>query len=114
MDIMRAYKFSIYPDAKRQREIDERLVLAKEFYNLLLEKTIKSYKEGNTAISMAVLNRSAKEIEKDRKYLLLYSQTRCEIKFRLLKAYQNFFRRIRERKAGKSLSFCNMMRQRIT
>ena len=42
MEATRAYKFRIYPDDKRQNEIDERLVLAKEFYNLLLERTIKS------------------------------------------------------------------------
>jgi putative transposase len=101
MNIMRAYKFSIYPDAKRQKEIDGRLLLAKEYYNLLLEKTIGSYKEEKAGTAMAALNRFAKEIEKDRRYLLLYSQTRCEIKFRVLKAYQNFFRRIREKKAGK-------------
>jgi putative transposase len=99
MEVTRAYKFRIYPDDKRQNEIDERLVLAKEFYNLLLERTIKSHKEG-TGISMAALNRFAKQIEKDRRYLKLYSQTRCEIKFRVLKAYENFFRRVKEKKAG--------------
>ncbi|MCL4389108.1 hypothetical protein M1397_00645 [Candidatus Marsarchaeota archaeon] len=54
MNIMRAYKFSIYPDAKRQKEIDGRLLLAKEYYNLLLEKTIEFYKEGKTGTAMDV------------------------------------------------------------
>ena len=52
---------------------------------------------------MAQFNRFVKEIiQDDKKYLKLYSQTRCEIEFRLLKAYQNFFRRIKEgnRKTG--------------
>ncbi len=39
----RAYKFRIYPDAKRQSEIELQLTLSKEFYNLLLEKSIKAY-----------------------------------------------------------------------
>ncbi|MEM0146611.1 MAG: hypothetical protein QXH66_06505, partial [Conexivisphaerales archaeon] len=39
-------------------------------------------------------------IQEDREYLKLYSQTRLDIKFRLLRAYQNFFRRIKEGKAG--------------
>ncbi len=56
MEATRACRFRIYPDDKRQNEIYERLVLAKEFYNLLLERTIKSHKEG-TGISMAALNR---------------------------------------------------------
>ncbi len=103
MELSRAYKFRLYPDAKRQKEIDERLILAQQFYNKILEKSIASYKKGETKISMAQFNRFVKEIIKeDKGYLKLYSQTRCEIEFRLLKAYQNFFRRIKEgnKKAG--------------
>ena len=104
MDSARAYKFRLYPDAKRQTEINLRLTLSKEFYNLLLEKSIKSYKGGNRRISIATLNRFAKEIEEEKKYLQIYSQTRCEIKYRVLKAYQNFFRRVREKRSGKKIN----------
>ena len=103
MELTRAYKFRIYPDAKRQKEIDERLVLAQQFYNKILEKSIASYRNGKTKVSMAQFNRFVKEIiQEDKKYLKLYSQTRCEIEYRLMKAYQNFFRRIKEgsKKAG--------------
>ena len=99
MELTRAYKFRIYPDATRQEEIDERLVLAQQFYNKILERSIASYQNGKTKVSMAQFNRFVKEIiQEDKKYLKLYSQTRCEIEYRLLKAYQNFFRRIKERK----------------
>ena len=103
MEAARAYKFRIYPDATRQAEIDERLVLAQQLYNKILEKSIAAYQNVNTKVSMAQFNRFVKEIiQEDKKYLKLYSQTRCEIEYRLLKAYQNFFRRIKEgtRKAG--------------
>ena len=103
MGLTRAYKFRIHPDATRQGEIDERLIIAQQFYNKILEKSIESYKNGKTKVSMAQFNRFVKEaIQDDKRYLKLYSQTRCEIEFRLLKAYQNFFRRIKEgnRKAG--------------
>ena len=100
MELTRAYKFRIYPDAKRQKEIELQLTLSKEFYNLLLEKSIHSYKDGNKKLSMATLNRFAKEIEKDKKFLQIYSQTRCEIKYRVLKAYKNFFRRVKEKRLG--------------
>jgi putative transposase len=103
MELTRAYKFRIYPDTKRQSEIELQLSLSKEFYNLLLEKSIKSYKEGNKKLSMAHLNKFAKEIEKDKRFLQIYSQTRCEIKYRVLKAYQNFFRRVKENKSGKKI-----------
>ena len=103
MELTRAYKFRIYPDAKRQKEIDERLILAQQFYNKILEKSIASYRNGKTKPTMAQFNKFAREIiQEDKRYLKLYSQTRCEIEFRLLRAYQNFFRRIKEgnRRAG--------------
>ena len=103
MELRRAYKFRIYPDAKRQSEIELQLTLSKEFYNLLLEKSIKAYREGNKRLSMSTLNRFAKEIEKNRKFLQIYSQARCEIKYRVLRAYQNFFRRVKEKKSGKGI-----------
>ena len=103
MELTRAYKFRIYPDATRQEEIDERLILAQQFYNKILEKSTESYKNGKTKVSMAQFNKFVKEIiHGDKKYLKLYSQTRCEIEFRLLKAYQNFFRRVKEKKQGKN------------
>ena len=86
MDSVRAYKFRIYPDAKRQQEIDERLILAQQFYNKILEKSIASYQNEKTKVSMAQFNRFVKEIiQEDKKYLKLYSQTRCEIEYRLLR-----------------------------
>ncbi len=63
MELTKAYKFRIYPDAKRQSEIELQLTLSKEFYNLLLEKSIKSYKEGNNKLSMQILNRMEAVLE---------------------------------------------------
>ena len=103
MELTRAYKFRIYPDTKRQSEIDERLILAQKFYNKLLEKSIESYQTGKAKVSMMQFNKFVKEIIKeDNKYLELYSQTRCEIEYRLLKAYSKFFDGCKEgnRKAG--------------
>ena len=44
MEIVHVYKFGLYPDFKRQKEIDESIFLAHELYNKLLEKTIQSRK----------------------------------------------------------------------
>jgi putative transposase len=98
MDSTRAYKFRLYPDVKRQSEIDKRLIIAQKLYNKLLEKTIASYKEKRTKVSMSQLNRFLKEIiAEDKSYLQLYSQTRQEIFIRIQKAYKNFFRRLRSK-----------------
>jgi len=104
MESIRAYRFRIYPDAKRQSEIDYQLILAQQFYNKILEKSIAFYKDGNTKVSMAQFNRFVKEILQENKdFLKLYSQTRCEIEYRLFKAFKNFFRRCKEKKAGKKI-----------
>ncbi len=102
MNITRAYKFKIYPDFKRQAEIDEKLLLSQQLYNKLLEKSISSYKDGNTKVSMAQFNEYLKGIiQEDDKYLKLYSQTRQDIFLRLIKAYSNFFGRVKKRTAKK-------------
>jgi len=104
MEVIRAYKFRIYPDAKRQSEIDSRLILAQQFYNKILEKSIAFYKDEKIKVSMAQFNRFVKEILQENKdFLKLYSQTRCEIEYRLFKAFRNFFRRCEEKKAGKKV-----------
>ncbi|MEM3261656.1 MAG: hypothetical protein QXW72_04650 [Conexivisphaerales archaeon] len=36
MELTRAYKFMIYPDANRQKEIELQLNLSKDFHNKLL------------------------------------------------------------------------------
>ena len=101
---------SFYPDATRQEEIDERLILAQQFYNKILEKSIASYRNGKTKVSMAQFNRFVKEIiQEDKRYLKLYSQTRCEIEFRLLKAYQNFF--MDARNTSKECSNCGNIQE---
>ncbi len=80
MEIIRSYKFRIYLDIKKQKEINNMLVLAQRLYNKLLEKSIQSYKNGNSKISMSKLNKFKKEaIEENKDFLKLYSQTRIDI-----------------------------------
>jgi putative transposase len=58
MEVTRAYRFRIYPDAKRQSEIDYRLILAQQFYNKILEKSIAFYKDGKTKLTKNGVNHS--------------------------------------------------------
>ncbi|MHB1830429.1 MAG: RNA-guided endonuclease InsQ/TnpB family protein [Candidatus Micrarchaeaceae archaeon] len=99
----KAYKFRLYPDAKRQSEIDYHLILAQKFYNKLLEKSVAAYsKDTNSKISRSAFNRFVHDIIADNdEFLKLYSQTRQDIRDRLLKAYSNFFDRCKEGKKEK-------------
>jgi len=102
---IRAYRFRIYPDIKRQNEINERIVLAQQLYNAILEKAKSEYEKNRiTNISKSTLNKYMKEaINENKDFLKLYSQTRQDIFVRLLKAYKNFFRRCKEKKSGKKV-----------
>ena len=105
MEAARAYRFRIYPDSRRQEEIDERIVLAQRLYNKILEKAKAEYQKGRKPnLNRSVLNGYMKEaISENRDFLELYSQTRQEISIRVLKAYQNFFRRLKEKRTGKKI-----------
>jgi len=105
MDLARAYVFRIYPDTKRQKEIDERLLLAQQLYNTILEKAKAEYEKNKIAnISESTLNKYMKEaINENKDFMKLYSQTRQDVFIRLLKAFRNFFRRCEEKKAGKKI-----------
>jgi putative transposase len=106
MNSIRTYKFRLYPDFKRQSIIEMQLVLSKNFYNKLLEKAKARYeKDKKFSVSLSAFNTIKKEvILENRDFLQLYSQTRCEIENRVIKAYQNFFRRVKQRKSGKKIA----------
>ncbi len=82
METIRSYKFRIYPDIKKQSEINNMLVLAQRLYNKLLEKSIQSYKNGKGKTSISQFNESRKEVIAENKdFLKLYSQTGYKIEY---------------------------------
>jgi putative transposase len=103
VDVQRAYRYRLYPDSKRQKEIDEQMELARLLYNKLLEKAKDEYQKTKSfAIKKATFNKLLKDaIAENKDYKRLYSQTRQNVFIRLQRAYQNFFRRAKERKSGK-------------
>ncbi len=101
MEPVRAYRFRLYPDAKRQREIDEQIELARFLYNKLLGLAKEEYlKDRNLQITKSTFNRLMKGIVSENGELnRLYSQALQNVFVRLQMAYQNFFRRVRERRS---------------
>lgn len=105
MQSKKAYRFRIYPDGKRQQLLNEEIWLSHAFYNKLLERTIKEYvNDKKSKISRKIFNRYMKDIgQEDKRFLKIYSQTRQDIRDRLIKAYQNFFKRVQRRKKGEKI-----------
>ncbi len=65
MGAIGSFKFRIYPDIKRQSEIDNMLVLSQRLYNKLFEKSIQSYKNRKDKISISKPNEFSKAIIKE-------------------------------------------------
>ena len=105
MEAMRAYKFRIYPDQKRQMAIGDAISISQRLYNKLLEKTIEAHKSNpSSKISQRTINQFLnKIINEDKEYLQLYAHVRVDIRNRLLKTYQNFFRRCQQKKSGANI-----------
>lgn len=105
VETARAYRYRLYPDSKRQKEIGEQIELTRLLYNKLLEKAKAEYQKTKSfEIKKSTFNRLLKEaITENNEYNRLYSQTRQNVFVRLQRAYQNFFRRVKERKAGKKV-----------
>ncbi len=105
MESIRAYRFRVYPDDVRRREIDEQIELARFLYNKLLGRAKEEYlKDRNLQITKSTFNRFMKEIiEKNGELNRLYSQALQNVFVRLQRAYQNFFRRVREKRSGKRI-----------
>ncbi|MGC8651680.1 MAG: helix-turn-helix domain-containing protein [Candidatus Micrarchaeia archaeon] len=105
MECIRAYKFAVYPDEKRRKEIDNMLALAQQLYNKILEKTREEYKKDtNSKVNISTLNRYMNEaIKENKEFSKLYSQTRQDVFIRLQRAFQNFFRRVNESRRGRKV-----------
>ncbi len=105
VDIAKAYRYRLYPDSKRQRELDGQIELARLLYNKLLGKAKDEYKRTkNLGIKPSTFNRFLREAKAENKeFSGLYSQVQREAYFRLIKAYQNFFRRVKEKRVGKKV-----------
>lgn len=78
--------------------------LAKEIYNLLLEKSKEHYKETGKTFSQFDMNKHIKELKLQRpEFSDVHSQVLQNISKRVSDGYKAFFRRVKEKKKGKKI-----------
>ena len=100
---LRNYKFRLYPSKNHMRGLYSHFDLCCEMYNLLLERCKTTYKTDKISLSSRnKLNNIIKEV-KDSNPLFnaVFSQILQNCSDRLSKAYENFFRRVKEKQQGK-------------
>ena len=98
MDTKRGYKYRIYPSKRQLDKLSTQLNLCKEVYNKLLENCIKEYeKDSSFRINRKSLNSILNKLKEENPKLSgIYSQVLQNVFDRVIKAYQNFFRRVKE------------------
>jgi len=103
--ILRTFKYRLYPSRKQLVRLDNHLSLCREMYNTLLGRCREEYRTSCTSINRkADLCHIIKVIkDNEPRFNAVYSQALQNVADRLAKAYQHFFRRVKERKAGKQV-----------
>jgi putative transposase len=96
------YEYRIYPSKKQVQRLLRSFLLAQRMYNHLLERAISTYQvEGRrlTKFDMCTVVKQIKD--DDPSFRSAYSQVLQNCADRLSKAFDNFFRRVKENNEGK-------------
>lgn len=101
---MRSYKYRIYPSNKQVKRLENNLNLCEEMYNILLQRHIYVYKTNGRSLNKYHMTDIIKELkDSDSRFKNVHSQALQNTADRLAKAFANFFRRCKEKKAGKNI-----------
>lgn len=90
------YNYRLYPTIKQKVKIINFLKTCKAIYNELLALSIDTYKFGNVILNKFDYNKYLAG-----KYLSMYAQVKQNVSDRVYKAFQNFFRRAKDKSCKK-------------
>ena len=93
---MLMYRFRIYPRTKQRIRLQKKLEICKKAYNELLALSIDAYKFGNVSLNKYDYNNYLKDKDLD-----IHSQVLQNVSDRVSKAFQNFYRRLKDKKCKK-------------
>jgi len=85
------YRYRLYPSKKQKQHLFKSFDICKEIYNELLETSIKIYKETGKTLSKFDFDKLLTGL-----YPEVYAQVKQNISDRVSKAFQNFFRRVKD------------------
>ena len=107
MKIQRAYKTELKVNNKQSSYLMGHVGAARHVYNWALEQRIKEYKETGKSSNAIAQHRQLNELKKGEKsWLYLYSKCAGQEALRDLdKAFSNFFRRCKQKKAGVKVGY---------
>ncbi len=99
--LRKTYKYRLYPTKAQQEVLEKHLSLCRWLYHYFLEQRRNAYKKNKTRITCYDQIKKIPELKKEKPELKeVYSQTLQDVVRRLDKAFQSFFRRVKENKNG--------------
>lgn len=85
------YRYRLYPSQKQENKLFNTFNICKNIYNELLELSISVYKESNVTLNRYDFNKLLTGL-----YPEVFSQVKQNVSDRVHKAFQNFFRRVKD------------------
>ena len=100
--VKKTYKYRLYPTESQKEILEKWLSLCRWLYNYFLEERRTFYEKNRKKVSCFEQINKIPELKKEKSELRkIHSQTLQDVVRRLDKTFQNFFRRVKENKAGK-------------
>lgn len=104
MQYVRMFKYRIYPTPAQVQILNKNISECCSLYNHLLELKIQKYKNEKKSLQGYDLNKIITELRKEHPELKeVHSQVLQNLSDRIQKAFDNFFRRVKEKKSGKKI-----------
>jgi len=100
--MMRTYRFRAYPSNRQISMLDSTLNLCRDLYNAMLEQRIYAYRSGRKVNYRSQQDEIPGIKERFPEYRSIHSLVVQDVAHRLDKTYDNFYRRIHERKGNKA------------
>ena len=98
---MKTYKFRLYPSAEQEKKLNNQLELCRELYNSFLIERRYAYKGSKRSLTYNHQQNEIPELKNAfEEYKDIHSQVLQDVARRVERAYQNFFRRVTEKKHG--------------
>ena len=98
---MKAYRFRLYPSTEQERKLNEQLESCRQLYNSFLLERRYAYKGGKKSLTYNHQQNEIPELKQEfEEYSGIHSQVLQDVARRADRAYQNFYKRIREKKQG--------------
>ncbi len=98
---MKTYRYRLYPSAEQEKKLNGQLELCRDLYNSFLEQRILAHKMRKNIGYNYQQNQIPELKSTFREYKQIHSQVLQDVARRVDRAYENFFRRVKENKTGK-------------